>query len=511
MTPENHIFISYAPVDDEDAPGSDGWVTRFHQYLESYLNMSMGSEAKIQRGDKSNANGQIAEEIASQLSNTGALISVISDRYVESPLCISEADTFCDVAQKNKPGLQIQNKTRLFKVNLNPIGEDQWSQLPGPMKDLLGYEFFEEVGNRTILLDPERSEQPYKQKIFLLAQDIADTLKLMENSNGVSGSSAVADTHAGGESEIGTGQEKDKLVVYLAECGADQSKERSTLYGTLRNKYTILPDTNLFHVENAYKETVQDMLSRCDLSIHLVGQGNGGTLEGPGQISPVQLQHELALVNSAQRGMKRLIWMPDGVIGNTPSHQDFLDSLGTESRHLLNGDLIAGSYKDLELEVLNTLEVLAEEKKKVSAAAPSDPGKLSVYVICVEDDFVHPDFRKLMRYFTEQDIDIVWPEFDGEPDKVQRASEDGIKNSDIILLYFGAGDMAWKESQESELKRVLGMRTKKHVLANYVYLGGEKTMDKLKLSMKSSSALDGLSGFSPDVMKPLMDAVQNNK
>lgn len=510
MTPENHIFISYAHVDNKRTPDSDGWVTRFHEYLESYLSMNLGSEAKIWRDEKLNGNDNFADKIVNQFPNTAALISVISNRYVESPWCIREADTFCDVAEKNKPGLQVKDKTRLFKVKLNPIEDDQRSRLPDPMREILGYEFFEEIGDKTILLDPEfgdQYKQSYKQKIYLLAQDIAETLKLMKN--GVA-ASEVEDAVVVEESASAV--ETEKLVIYLAECGYDQSQERTSLYGMLREKYTILPDIDLPRVESQYQEDVQAMMARCDLSIHLMGQGNGGILDGPGQISPVQLQHELALKSSEERGMKRLIWMPDSVVGDAKNHQDFLQALGTEAKHLLHGDLIAGNFKELEAEVLHTLDVLEEERDNASEDVAPDSDSLSVYVICDAKDVGLPDFAQLMVYLQGQGFNISVPLFTGEAEEVQTAHEEQIKNSDAILLFFGEGDGGWKRAQESELKRVMGLRTNKRVSASYVYLGGESTPDKQVLTfMSPTPVINGLNGFSADILKPFTEKLQQSK
>ena len=50
------------------------------------------------------------------------------------------------------------------------------------------------------------------------------------------------------------------------------------------------------------------MLTRTDLSIHLVGDTYGGVPVGPSQKSEVVLQNEQATLRSQSHGMPRIIW-----------------------------------------------------------------------------------------------------------------------------------------------------------------------------------------------------------
>ena len=47
---EHHLFISYAHADNlPSADEAKGWVTRFHDCLNSYLSHCVGGEARIWR------------------------------------------------------------------------------------------------------------------------------------------------------------------------------------------------------------------------------------------------------------------------------------------------------------------------------------------------------------------------------------------------------------------------------------------------------------------------------
>jgi hypothetical protein len=76
-------------------PELDGWVTRFHEFLQAILTMRMGHKAKIWRDKKLSGNDVFADEIVAQFSKTEILVSVLSKCYVESAWCRREIEEFC--------------------------------------------------------------------------------------------------------------------------------------------------------------------------------------------------------------------------------------------------------------------------------------------------------------------------------------------------------------------------------------------------------------------------------
>ena len=78
MNFDKHLFVSYAHVDDLPTPGDDqGWVTRFHKYLETYLSQSIGEQARVWRDDRLRGNDIFANEIVKQFPNTAILLSIL--------------------------------------------------------------------------------------------------------------------------------------------------------------------------------------------------------------------------------------------------------------------------------------------------------------------------------------------------------------------------------------------------------------------------------------------------
>jgi hypothetical protein len=175
---EKHLFVSYAHVDDLPTPGeSQGWVSRFHKYLEAYLSQSLGEEARIWRDDKLRGNDVFANEIVKQFPQTAVLLSILSPRYIESEWCLREVNEFCKTAEVNG-GLAIDDKTRVLRVMLRRIPSERRQLLPDILKEALGYEFFQGAeNNRELPLDPSfGSGESYRRQLYFLAEDIADLI-----------------------------------------------------------------------------------------------------------------------------------------------------------------------------------------------------------------------------------------------------------------------------------------------------------------------------------------------
>ncbi len=319
MTFEQNLFISYAHIDDQPlTPGQQGWITRFHATLQALLSMRLGREAKIWRDEKLQGNDMFSDEILAQFRKTGALVSILSSRYVASEWCTREVREFCETATLSG-GLSVGNKCRIFKVVKTPI--DTLDALPAPMRDVLGYDFFAIKEGTPLELDPAYGQeyaQLYNQRVAKLAWDVAQLFKAL--SVGV-GDGAATDNR-GGEPPV------VKPTVYLAECSYDRKQAWDVVEGELKRLgYPVLPDSRLPAGEAEYVAAVDSLLARSALSIHLIGEHYGAVPDGPTMKSAAVLQNELAVARAKSGGLVRLIWLPDGTHSAHPPQQAFIDAL----------------------------------------------------------------------------------------------------------------------------------------------------------------------------------------
>ena len=497
----NHLFISYAHLDNEKTADDDqGWVDRFHKSLKAFLTFAIGEEAVIWRDLKLRGNDEFAEEIVSQFPKTALLVSILSPRYLKSDWCLKEIKEFCKVAETHG-GMVIDNQMRVNRVMLIPLAAELREKLPGKLKDELGYPFYqEEEGGRFLPLDPrfgDKYEHAFNRALGLMANDLAEMIeKLKKEENPVA------------EPIVSESTGSPKPVVYLAECSWDRGDDREKIRGELRaTGYTVLPDqgTRLPEMEVEYVAEVGGLLDRCQLSIHVVGANGGMVLNGPGRKDSVQLQNEIAARKSEERGLSRLIWLPT-VSSGQPEQQSFIDALRSKKELQRGGDLIEDNLEGFKNILRITLEKLEAPAPKEAEAV--GPGGHTIYLLCVAAD--RPATIPLRRFLRAQGLDVQLPVFEGDAATVRQTNQELLARCDAVLIYYGAGDEAWKRTTETDLEKIKNSRRGKPLLNIFTYLAAPMTGHKQDcIDMGEENLIMGLETFSEAAMQPLVKAVKD--
>lgn len=490
---DKHVFISYAHIDNKPlTPEQQGWVSRLHASLEAMLSMRLGHKAEIWRDAKLTGNDIFAEEIVCQFPKTAVLVSVLSPPYMESVWCARELREFC-LAAEQSAGLLVENKARLIKVIKSPVESE--APLPAIMREMLGYAFYTFDADQTPLeLDlayGAEIAQKYNLKVAKLAWDIAQLIKKL-------------DPVAAGE-PLGAAV-SSKPAVYLAECSYDRREDREALEAELRlHGYAILPDRPLPREEADYSAEVTRLLARCALSVHMVGGIYGAVPDGPSQKSVVVLQNEAAIQSVRSRGLRRVIWLPDSTRSSHPEQQAFIESLHRDAEAQFGADLITA-----DLEVLKSAVHAALKKAEKPAAPPKAPaqgGAALVYLICDQRD--RKATLPVRRFLKDQGIDAAIPVFEGDAATVSQVNQDQLTRCDAAIIFYGAGDEAWKGTVVADLRRIQALRAGKPLRALFTYICDPLTDDKNELmELEPAQVINGLTGLSAAEMAPLLQALR---
>jgi hypothetical protein len=485
---EKDLFISYAHIDNEPlTPEQQGWITRFHASLEALLSMRMGGKARIWRDNKLQGNDVFSEEIVKQFSHTAVLVSVLTPRYLNSEWCNKEVAEFCKCAEESG-GMVVANKARIFKVLKAPV--DTQESLPQVVRDVLGYEFFTMEDGAPLELDSaygEKFAQDYNRKVGKLAWDVSQLLRALRTGTGDNGHDK---------------QDLSKPTVYLAECSYDRKQTREILEGELkRHGYTVLPEQELPRDEDEYVAAVERLLKRCQLSIHLVGVTYGGVPDGPSQKSEVVLQNELAAKRSKSDALKRVIWVPAGTHSEQAQQQAFIEALHQNAETQIGADLITADVESLK----TSIHAILTKLEKPEPPLPAPQARL-IYLIC------NPKDRKatvpVRKFCRGLGFEVAIPAFEGDAAAVREAHQQLMSNADAIILFYGAGDEAWKRTMDNELKKIPGYRSGKPLLASYTFLADPKTTDKEDLiDMEEPNLINGLGDFSETMMNAFVQAM----
>jgi len=85
--------------------------------------------------------------------------------------------------------------------------------------------------------------------------------------------------------------------------------------------------------------------------------------------------------------------------------------------------------------------------------------------------------------------------FEGDAAQVRKSNQQLLAGCDAVMLFYGAGDEAWKRSVDNELTKMAGYRqTPLH--AKGIYLSEPKTEDKDDLiDMEEPGLINGLVGL----------------
>jgi len=491
---DKQVFISYAHIDNEPlSENQQGWITRFHTSLSAMLGMRLGRKAEIWRDIKLSGNDIFADEILQQFPKTALLISVLSPRYVESEWCTREVQEFCKTAQTTG-GVLVDNKSRVIKVVKIPVADE--TPLPDVMKLALGYPFYVFDEQQTPLeLDPAYGEeftQKYNLKMAKLAFDVSELIKKIDSQ-----------TKAGERAASGI----DKPTIYLADCSIDRREDREAINADLRlHGYPILAEVQLPTEEATFLGELSTILGRCQLSIHIIGNNYGVVPDGPSEKSVVVLENELAVQYSKKFGLKRIIWLPAGTQSDSPRQQEFIDLMLRDAQAQLGADLITGDLEQLKAAIHAAL-------KKIETPSPPPPkpaegaeaGVKLVYVICDERD------RKaaipLRKFLKSQGLETNIPAFEGDAATVRQSNQDLLSTCHAAIVFYGAGDEAWKRSVDAELRKAGGYRTSKAALAPYTYLAEPATDDKTDLiDLEEPRLINCLYGFSEAALSDFVSA-----
>ena len=163
MEPAYAVYMSYARIDDEIAPGANvpPWVSAIFQRLALRLRHLTGLETPVFMDRyRIMLEQDWPSEIENAFNHSRVLLVVLSSSYLASPYCLKELDAFIE---SRRAGAAQQ----LFVIETQAIDRDK---LPAVLRDIKGYPFWK--GNSR--LSPEATG--FNRLIDQLAMDIRNQI-----------------------------------------------------------------------------------------------------------------------------------------------------------------------------------------------------------------------------------------------------------------------------------------------------------------------------------------------
>lgn len=499
---EQDIFISYAH--DDDLPlmeGDKGWVSEFHQTLEALVRQISGDDIHIWRDPKLQGNDFFADTLEDSLPRTAVLVSIVSPRYLKSEWCLRELTCFYKGAESSG-GLRVADKSRIFKVVKTQIPREHQ---PTPLSELLGYEFYriDPASGKPVEfrkeLGPE-AQQSYIAKLYDTAYEITDILGKLR--------------------DAGAMQEKNTPLstVYLAETTSDLRDERDRIKTELRQQgYTVLPDEPLPLNGEGFSKAVADYLERSALSIHLIGAKPGMVPEDERR-SAVRLQNDVAARFSAERGLRRIIWIKPDAAASGEGRGKLIEVLEVNADAQQGADLLKSGVEELKNVISDRLHQLQREhdqKQSDSAKDNANPDTcaeeraLTAYLICDQCDF--DATQPLADYLYDQGFDLLYPVFEGDESELREDHMDKLASCDVSVFYCGQATDLWLSSKLRDLRKLAGYREGKSQMLNAVCLAAPQAPWKQRFRNRDTMVINTEDSFAPEQAAALIAAVKASR
>jgi uncharacterized protein DUF4062 len=526
MTYKHDIFISYGRIDDEDPAGTaKGWVNLLVERLPGMIAGNLGYKPKIWRDERSlRGNDLLRAAIEDGASLALLFIPIVSPRYVQSQWCRTELERFCTTV--SPPGVP-SHTSRIFKViKTPPLLSHLAEKEPKPLRDLIGYSFYEMEGDMPTEFSPDvvpTKDLRYWNALRRLAWDISNMLVVLKQEPELSGSAAAGVPNdaatlpsvavspalkaANSPSLVRTGVTNAKWV-YLAETTSDLTKERELVRDELRQRgYRVLPEHKLpLDSQDILAQAVRADLARCALSVHFVGARYGLTPEDDAR-SIVCIQEALAGERGkTDKAFQRLLWMPPGLA--TPSleinderQRSFISQL--QNRVTSGAELLQTSVEDLKTRIIEKLNPTAG-----TLGRPDRRSKLKqVYLICENRD--RGSVRPIKEYLFKEDLEVITWLDKGIADELMDYHRKNLRECDAALIYFGSGDEPWVRKNLEDLEKAYGYGREQDWSARAVYVGSPPNEQKEDfLTHMVPYVIRNFSSFDPTDLRDFVRAVR---
>ena len=441
----NDLFISYAHIDDLPiSEDQKGWITEFQRILENRLAQLMGEKPKIWRDQKLSGSDIFDEQIVEQFKNTKLMVSILSPRYIKSEWCNKEITEFYKNAEESG-GLAVAGKSRVLKVVKTPYDpDDVQPALRRVFGSVLGFNFydFDDDSGKVVEYNEafgKEARQNYFTRIYDLAYEICEILKKTDSSD--ADESAISVPKDGGK------------TVYLATVTADRNEERQNIARDLRERgHVVLPDRQLPFNAAEVDLKVGQFMEQADVAIHLLGASYGMIPEA-GDRSIIETQMKLSAVETAKRGIERLVWLPNELEVTEEKQTDFVDRLRVDPATYQKTDFVEGTFEIFKGLVIDHF---IEKKSRVDNPIQDDSGEgpRVVYLMAPPDD--EDKIEAIEDYLFDQGLEVVIPVFTGTEAEVSEAHMENLRICDSVLIYFGSATRQWVNMKLNNMIKASG-------------------------------------------------------
>jgi len=457
---KSDVFISYSHLDDQPlSQGRTGWISQFQRHLEVRLKQLSGEDVRVWRPVKNPDREVLDEEALEFLPRAKAMVTVLSPPFARSRGCRREVEAFLE-GRERLGGLNIADRSRLLKVVKTPVGGTELGDLGRIFEALMGYEFYEKDPRTGRIREfdevfGEEARQRYFERVYDLAYEIHQVLGIHEAESG---------KDPGPRQQNGAGK-----VIYLALTTSDlQGEYDSVRRELLEQGYRVVPDRPLPMVREELEQVVREFLAESRCIVQLVGR-NYGLVPENARRSVLELQTEWAAARARENGIRRFIWLPEGISVGDERQGAFVRRLREKDAAEKTTELIEGTLTLLKDLLTRALVAMDAEKARPENGGPANPeGPPQIYLICDRGD--EEAVEPLEDYLFNQGLELCLPDFDSEQEEVSQVHRSNLRECDAVLIYYGSARKSWVDIKLRDVLKASGYGRAKPFGAQAVYI-----------------------------------------
>ena len=178
---------------------------------------------------------------------------------------------------------------------------------------------------------------------------------------------------------------------------------------------------------------------------------------------PACSRTKLAVARCRGGGLKRLIWLPQGTGSEDDRQRKFIAALHARRGSSVRRGPDRGRHRGAEGRDPRHLEEdraagteATGARRRPASSLPLESSAKLIYFICDEKDRkASVPVRKLCR---QLGFEVALPAFEGDASEVRKSNQQNLASCDVVVVFYGAGDEAWKRTIDNELKKMAGYR-----------------------------------------------------
>ena len=460
---DDQIIVLYANLDDKPDHESSigGWVSIFIENLQRLLKRLSGHEYSVTKLSEYDLDPD------SFPLQTAVIIPIFSKNLLQAPIFISYLSFLeKELNRKKKSKADVQ----FINVYKNRISAEE---IPEYLLDCKSYHYFEIdsltdfVTEMSYQNDPSKDNN-YWMKTFDIASDIRNFY----------------------DDKKSPVKAAEKLVknmkpsgIYLAQTGLDLENQRDNLYRELlRSQYEVYQLDSLDGGYEEIQKQINTKLSKCQISIHLVGEDTGKMIADRG-ISILEAENQLASGHSRQvndkPGVKyydrfnRIIWLAHKQENLSVKQKIFIDNLKKDLINIQYAEILECPIESLKGFIISKIK--ENQRKHEPTHLSGKDKRKSLYLIC--DITEQEDCLPIGDFLENQGYEVIFSNFDGELLQIRDRHIKNLQECDGTLIYYGNNNENWVKSKLFDSVKALGLGRNKEKNPTAIIVDSDKKVD----------------------------------